>query len=86
MNKYRWISLSFLALFLVSGFAILILIFGTAFRYFHFDFSIFDFIGPVSGVVGFGFLIGVFVLMKSFQRTMSKILATIDTSKLELST
>ncbi len=86
MNKYRYTVLSGFALFLVSVIVIVILIFGTAFGYFQWNFNIVDVIGPASGIVGLGFLIGVFVFVKSFQRTISKLLANIDTSKLALST
>jgi len=82
MNKYRWIGLSFLALFFVSTLALMILLFGAGFGYLHFDFYMADFIGPACGIILFSFFIGVFVLMKSFQRKMSKLLANIDTSKL----
>ena len=86
MNKYRYIVLSCLALFLVSVLVIVIFTFGTAFGYINLNFNIVDVIGPASGIIFFSFVIGVFVLMKSFQRTMSKLLANIDTSKLPLST
>jgi hypothetical protein len=86
MNKYRIITLAVFALFLVSVATLMILIFGTAFGYIHLNFNIVDVVGPASGIILFSFAIGVLVLMKSFQRTMSKLLANIDTSKLALST
>lgn len=86
MNKYRYIGLSGFALFLVSTLVIMILIFGTAFGYIHLNFNIVDVVGPASGIIVFSFAIGVLVLMKSFQRTISRLLANIDTSKLTLST
>jgi hypothetical protein len=86
MNKYRYIGLSVLAFFLISMSIIIILIFVAAFGYIHFDFNIANVVGPGAGIIIFSVFIGVFVLMKSFQKTMSKLLAKIDTSKLELST
>lgn len=86
MNNYRYLVLSCLALFLVSALVIVIFIFGTAFGFINLNFNIVDVIGPASGIIFFSFVIGVFVLMKSFQRTMSKLLANIDTSTLEIST
>jgi hypothetical protein len=64
----------------------MILLFGTGFGYFHFNFNIVEVVGPASGIIFFSFAIGVFVLMKSFQRRMLRLLANIDTSKLALST
>ena len=86
MNKYRYIGLGVLAFLLISMSIIMILIFGTAFGHFNFDFNIANVVGPSAGIIIFSAFIGVFVLMRSFQRTMSKLLANIDTSKLELST
>jgi hypothetical protein len=86
MNKYRYIGLSLLAFFLGSVSALMILIFGTAFGYINLGFNIADVAGPGCGIIIFSVFIGVFVLMKSFQRTISKLLANIDTSKLALST
>jgi len=86
INKYRYIALSVLAFFLVSVSAIMILLFGTAFGYIHLNFNIADVAGPACGIILFSVFIGVFVLMKSFQRTISKLLDNIDTSKLALST
>jgi hypothetical protein len=85
MNKYRSIGLTGFALFLVSVSAIMILLFGSAFGYIHLNFNIADVVGPASGIIFFSFAIGVLVLMKSFQRTVSRLLANIDTSKLALS-
>jgi hypothetical protein len=86
MNKYRSIGLTGFALFLVSVSAIMILLFGSAFGYIHLNFNIVDVVGPASGIIFFSFAIGVLVLMKNFQRTISRLLANIDTSKLALST
>ena len=85
MNKYRWAGLSTLATFLASSICLLIVLFGTMFRFFHFDFNIVDVLGPASGIIGFGFLIGVLVLITSFNRTISKLLDNIDTNKLTVS-
>jgi hypothetical protein len=86
MNKYRYVGLSVLAFFIVSVSVIMILLFGTAFGYIHLNFDIVDVVGPGCGIIFFSVVIGVFVLMKSFQMTMSKLLTNIDTSKLALST
>ena len=40
MNKYRWIGLSALAIFIASTICLVIVTFGTMFRFFHFDFNI----------------------------------------------
>jgi hypothetical protein len=84
MNTFRTITLAIFALFLVSFATLMILLFGSAFGYFQFNFNIVDVVGPASGIVLFGFLIGVFVLMKTFQRKISRLLNDIDTSKLTL--
>jgi hypothetical protein len=81
---FRWLTLTRVIYFLFGARAILL--FGTRFGYFHFNFNIVDVVGPASGIIVFSFFIGVFVLMKSFQRTISRLLANIDTSKLALST
>jgi hypothetical protein len=86
MNKFRIITLAVFALFMISVATLVILLVGTGFGYFHFNFNIADVVGPASGIILFSFAIGVLVLMKSFQRTISKLLANIDTSKLALST
>jgi hypothetical protein len=86
MNKYRYIGLTGFALFLISISAIMILLFGTGLGYIHLNFNVADVVGPASGIILFSFAIGVIVLMKSFQRTISRLLANIDTSKLALST
>jgi hypothetical protein len=86
MSTFRIVTLAVFAFFMVSVATLMILLFGTGFGYFHFNFSIFNVVGPASGIIFFSFAIGVFVLMKSFQRTMSRLLANIDTSKLALST
>jgi hypothetical protein len=82
MNKYRYIVLGCLAFLLVSVLVIVILTFGTVFGYINLNFNIVDFIGPASGVIFFSFVIGVFVLMQSFQRSISRLLANIDQTKL----
>jgi len=86
MNKYRYVTLSVLAFFLGSISVIMILIFGTTFGYINVNFNVADVVGPGCGIILFSFFIGVFVLMKSFQRTISRLLANIDTSELALST
>jgi hypothetical protein len=82
MNKYRNIGLTGFAFFMVSVATILILLFGTGFGYFHFNLNIADVVGPASGIIIFGFFIGIIVLMKTLQRKLSRLLANIDTSKL----
>jgi hypothetical protein len=86
MSTFRIMTLAVFAFFMVSVATLMILLFGTGFGYFHFNFNIVDVVGPASGIIVFSFAIGVFVLMKSFQRTISRLLANIDTSKLALST
>jgi hypothetical protein len=85
MNTFRITALSVLALFLVSVATLMILLFGTGFGYFHFNFNITDVLGPASGIIVFGFFIGIAVLMITFRRKISRLLTSIDTSKLALS-
>jgi hypothetical protein len=86
MNRFRIAGLVIFALFLVSVVTLMILLFGSAFGYFQLNFSIVDVVGPGCGIILFSFFIGVIVLMKTFQRKISRLLASIDTSKLALST
>jgi len=86
MNMFRIMTLAIFALFLGSVAILMILLFGTGFDYFQFNFDIVDVIGPASGIIVFGFFIGVIGLMKTFQRKISGLLASFDTSKLTLST
>jgi hypothetical protein len=86
MNTFRIMTLAIFALFLVSAAILMILLFGAAFGYFQFNFNILDVIGPASGIIVFGFFIGVIGLMKTFQRKISGLLTSFDTSKLTLST
>jgi ABC-type multidrug transport system fused ATPase/permease subunit len=86
MNTFRIIALIIFALFLVSVATLMILLFGSAFGYFQFNFSVVDVVGLGSGIVLFSFFIGVIVLMKTFQRKISRLLASIDTSKFSLFT
>jgi hypothetical protein len=80
MNTFRIIGLVIFALFLVSVATLMILLFGSAFGYIRFNFNITDVIGPASGIILFSFFIGVIVLMKTFQRKISRLLTNIDTS------
>jgi hypothetical protein len=75
MNTYRNVALTGFALFLVSCATLFILLFGSAFGYIQLNFKLTDVLGPASGVIIFGFFVGVFVLMKTFQRKISKLLA-----------
>jgi hypothetical protein len=86
MNTFRIITLVVFALFMISVATLIILLIGIGFGYFHFNFNIADVVGPASGIILFGFFIGVFVLVKTFQRKISRLLTNIDTSKLALST
>lgn len=85
MNTFRIITLSLFAVFLVSVAVVMILLFGSGFGYFQFDFNVGDVVGPGCGVILFSFFIGVIVLMKTFQRKISRLLNDIDTSKLAVS-
>ncbi len=82
MNTFRIITLTVFALFLVSVAALMVLLVGTGFGYFHFNFNIADVVGSASGIILFGFLIGIAVLMITFQRKISRLLNDIDTSNL----
>ena len=86
MNTFRIMTLAVFAFFLVSVAILMILLFGTGFGYFQFNFNIVDVVGPGSGIIVFGFLIGVVGLMKAFQRKISGLLTSLDTSKLALHT
>jgi hypothetical protein len=85
MNTFRKTTLALFALFMVSAAILVILFVGTGFGYLHFNFNIANVVGPTSGIILFGFFIGVFVLMKTFQRRISRLLTSIDTSKLAFS-
>jgi len=86
MNTFRIITLTVFALFLVSVATLVLLLVGTGYGYFHFNFNLADVVGPASGIIIFGFFIGVIVLMITFQRKISRLLTNIDTRKLALST
>jgi hypothetical protein len=81
MNWFRIVGLTIFALFLVSVATLLILLFGSAYGYFQFNFNIFYVLGPVSGIILFGFFIGFFVLIKTFERKISRLLNNIDINK-----
>jgi hypothetical protein len=85
MNTFRIITLVLFAFFMVSVAIIVVLLVGTGFGYFYFNFNIANVVGPASGIVLFGFFIGVLVLMITFQRKISRLLTSIDTSRLALS-
>jgi hypothetical protein len=74
MNTYRKTALATLALFLISVAAITFLIFGSAFGNIEFGFNVVDVVGPASGIILFGFFVGVFVLMRMFQRKITRLL------------
>jgi O-antigen/teichoic acid export membrane protein len=82
MNKYRIIGLVGFSLFLVSISILFILLFGSAFGCIHLNFKITDVLGPASGIILFSFFIGFFVLTKTFQRRISRLLTNIDRDKL----
>jgi hypothetical protein len=63
----------------------MIVLLGSAFGYIQFNFNIVDVVGPASGIILFIFFIGVFVLMKTFQRKISRLLTDIDSGKLAIS-
>jgi hypothetical protein len=54
--------------------AITFLIFGSAFGNIEFGFNVVDVVGPASGIILFGFFVGVFVLMRMFQRKITRLL------------
>jgi ABC-type multidrug transport system fused ATPase/permease subunit len=85
MNTFRITALAILALFLVSVVTLMIVLLGSAFGYIQFNFNIVDVVGPASGIILFSFFIGIIVLMKTFQRKISRLLTNTDTSKLALS-
>jgi hypothetical protein len=85
MNTYRNIALTGFALFLVSCVTLFTLFFGNAFGYIQLNFKITDVLGPASGIILFGFFIGVFVLMETFKRKISRLLTNIDSDKLAMS-
>jgi hypothetical protein len=74
MNTYRKTALTILALFLISVAALTFLIFGSAFGNIEFGFNVVDVVGPASGIIVFGFFAGVLVLMRMFQRKITKLL------------
>ena len=86
MNTFRIITLALFAFFMVSVAAVMILFFGSGLGYFQFNFNVGDVVGPGCGIILLVFAIGVIVLMKTFQRKISRLLNDTDTSKLALST
>ncbi len=74
MNTYRKTGLAAFALFLISVAALTFLIFGSAFGNIEFGFNVVDVVGPASGLILFGFFAGVFILMRMFQRKITKLL------------
>jgi hypothetical protein len=82
MNTFRSITLALFAFFMVSVAAVMILLFGSGFGYFQFNFNVGDVVGSGCGIILLVFAIGVIVLMKTFQRRISRLLNDTDTSKL----
>jgi hypothetical protein len=74
MNTYRKMALTILALFLISVAAVTFLIFGSAFGNVEFGFNVVDVVGPASGIIVFGFFAGVLILMRMFQRKITRLL------------
>jgi hypothetical protein len=74
MNTYRKAALTALALMLISAATVILLFFGTAYGYIQLNFEIADVLGPASGIILFGFVIGVIVLMQMFQRKIRRLL------------
>ncbi len=83
MNKYRVIGLVGFGLFLFSIVAIFVLLFGTGYGVFNWDFSqTADVLMPVDGVIFLCFAVGVFGMISLYKKRISRILATIDPEKL----
>jgi len=74
MNTYRKMALAILALFLISVAAGTFLIFGSAFGNIEFGFNVVDVVGPASGIILFGFFAAVLILMRMFQRKITRLL------------
>ena len=83
MNKYRVIGLVGFGLFLLSIVAIFVLLFGTGYGVFNWDFSqTADVLMPVVGVIFLCFAAGVFGMISLYKKRISRVLATIDPEKL----
>jgi hypothetical protein len=83
MNKFMWIGLTALALFFVSVGGVLIPVFtdmtGLT-RLLNAD--TINILGPASGGIVIGFALTVFLLLRTFKKKISSILAQIDSNKL----
>jgi len=84
MNAYRNTALAGFALFLGSCATLFALLFGSAFGYIKLSFNITNVLGLASGIILFGFFIGVFALMQAFKRKISTLLTDIDSDKLAI--
>ncbi len=83
MNKYRIIGLAGFALFMLSIVVVFVLLFGTGFGMFNWNFSqTADVLMPALGVIVLCFGVGVFGMISLYKKRISRILATIDLEKL----
>jgi hypothetical protein len=83
MNNYRRIGLTTLSLILASGFSLIAIVLSDMTgltRLLNAD--TLDILGPASGCIFIGFALAVFVLMRTFQKKISSMLAQIDPNKL----
>lgn len=79
MNKYRWIGLTALAVFLVSVVGILAPIFTDMTGLTNvLNADTFNIIGPVSGGIIIGFVLTVFLLLRTFNKKISSMTSQID--------
>jgi len=79
MNKYRWIGLTALAVFLVSVVDILAPIFTDMTGLTNvLNADTFNIIGPVSGGIVIGFVLTVFLLLRTFNKKISSMTSQID--------
>jgi hypothetical protein len=83
MNKFRWIGLTVLAVFLVSVGGVLAPIFTDMVGLTNVltDASL-NIIGPASGVIAIGFCLSVFLLLRMFNKKISSMIARIDLNNL----
>jgi hypothetical protein len=83
MNKFRWIGLTALALFLVSVGGVLAPIFTDMTELTNvLNADTLNIIGPASGGIVIGFALTFFLLLRTFKKKMSNMIAQIDSNKL----
>ena len=83
LNKFRWTAVTTLALFLISGSVIIAPVFTDMVGLTNIlNADTLNIIGPASGGIAIVFGIAVFLLLRTFKKKISKMIAQIDSEKL----